>query len=728
MATPTITRRGLLVAGAAGGALLVGWTVWPRDYRSALAAGPGGYGFNAWLTIAASGQVTVAVPQAELGQGAYTAVAQMVADELGADWRTVGVEPALPEALQANLLLARESGAWWADERARRAAATATGGSSTVRGLEWPARLAGAEARDRLRRAAAARWDIDWTLTDARDGFVLAEGHRARFGELAEAAAALPAIDEPEIWTERAGRLTGHSLPRLDSPAKVDGQATFATDVRLPDMVHASVRMGPAGTLRLLAMQRDAVLKMPHVLAVVDHGDFVAVAARSWWAAERAADRLRPRWEVAGLVTQAALDAALDDTAAGDDWHRAAGDGSTGGLWDAGDALRASYRTAPLLHLAAEPLSATASVTATRAEVWAGSQAPSALRRTVADALDLSADAVTIYPTFVGGSFGRRATNEAGCQAAIVSCALGRPVQLTWGRSEDIRHDRAAPPARVRMAAQIGPGGTLSAWAARAVVARTEPDGGSPLDLPDPLDRAVPASAKTGTGLAYTVADWSLETATVPTRLPTGPWRGGGAVPMVFAAESFADELAARANIDPFSWRIEKLGADPRLAACLTRVVELGEWTGGVAGSGQGLAVCHVMGARVAVLAQVHADGERVVVDRLACAIDAGRLVNPAMVRSQVEGQLLFAAAAATGPAARVEDGVLGPPWLRDHRSGPEPEVRVALMPRTEEPGGVGSVVVPAVAPAIANALASVTGRRVRSLPLTLETPRAAAA
>ncbi len=729
-ARPTITRRGLLVAGGAGGALLVGWTIWPRDYRPSLAAGPGEHGFNAWLRIAETGPVTVLVPQAELGQGAYTGVAQMVADELGADWRTVGVEPALPGPLTANTALAREGGAWLAEERARRGAAAATGGASTVRGFEVAARAAGAEARDRLRRAAAKAWGIDWTATDARDGFVTADGQRARFGELAAAAAALPPIAEPEIWYGRADRLTGRPLPRLDAPAKVDGQASFATDIRLPDLVHASVRMGPGGTTRVAGLNRKAALAVRDALAVVERGSWVAVAARNWWAAERAAAALEPRWEVADMAGQAMLDAALDAAAAGDDWSQLAGAGSTGDLWSTGDAARATYATAPLPHLTAEPLSATATVTATRAEVWAGSQAPASLRAEVARALDLGVERVTVYPVLVGGSFGRRATNEAAAQAAIVSRELGRPVQLTWSRAEDIRHDRAASPTRVRMAARVAPGGALTGWAARAVTAGAPgPSPWGALDGAALLGRlASPAAADP---LPYPAAVWSLETAAVATRLPTGPWRGGGAVPLVFAAESFADELAARAGIDPFSWRIEKLGRDPRLAACLTRVTEIGGWTGGAAGSGQGVAVCRLFGARAAVLAVVHAQGGRIVVDRLSAAVDAGRLVNPDLVLQQVEGQLLFGASAALGTAARIEEGVLAPAGLRAQRPlrpADTPRLTVALMPRTDEPGGVGSVVVPAVAPAIANALASATGRRVRSLPLILEIPRAAAA
>ena len=711
-ATPHLTRRGLLVAGGVGGALLVGWAVWPRDYRSMVAAGDGEHGFNAWLKIAGDGRVTVAGPQTELGQGAYTAVAQMVADELGADWRTVGVEPALPAAAFANLVLARDDARWLAVERARRAAATATGGSSSVRALEWPARQAGAEARDRLRAAAAGEWDLDVVDTDVRDGFVLAGDRRARFGELAEAAAALPAIAEPELWFDRrdpttgapAPRLTGTSVPRLDPPAKVDGQASFAADVRLPDMVFARAAAGPGGTKRVAGLNRAAAQAVPDVLGVVESDGWVAVVARTTHAAERGLLASAPRWEVAGAADGAALARAL---AAADDWDRLAGVGDTDALWTDEDGPRATYTMAARLHLAAEPMAAAADVTRARAQVWAASQRPAALRAELAQRLGLAPDAVTVVPVFAGGSFGRRVTHQAALQAAVVSREMGRPVSLSWSRAEDIRHDRVGPPARVQLAAAEGPGGRLTGWAARLALARS--------DEPSPVERAGDDPLA---GLPYPVADWSVERASVATTLPTGPWRGGAAVPLAFAAESFADELAARARVDPFSWRIEKLGGDPRLAACLTRVVEIGGWTGGQPGSGQGLAVGRLMGARVAVLAAARVEGGRPVVDRLACALDAGRLVNPELVRQQVEGQLVFAAAAALGRPPTVENGVIGPAAFSAHGPlAPAPEIRVALMPRREEPGGVGSVVTPYVAPAIANALASATGRRWRDHP-----------
>ena len=708
-ATPTLTRRGLLVAGGLGGALVVGWAVWPREYRTLPPTAENEHAFNAWLTIARDGRVTVAVPQVELGQGAYTAVAQMVADELGADWRTVGVAPALPSAAQANLLIARGRGRWLADERARREGATLTGGSSTVRALEWPARAAGAEARDRLRTAAAAEWGVELADTDARDGFVVAGNRRARFGELAEAAAALPSIVEPQLWYARTDptgtpipRLTGTSVPRLDAPSKVDGQATYAADVRLPDMVFARAAAGPGGTTRVGGLDRAAAQAVPDVLGVVESDGWVAVVARHTDAAERGLQTAAPRWQVADAANGAALDRAL---AGVEDWDWAGGAGDTEELWTRDDRPRAAFTMAARAHFMPEPLAAAADVTRTRAQVWAASQMPAALADELAERLGLPRGAVTVVPVLAGGSFGRRASHQAAVQAAVVSREMGRPVSLSWSRAEDVRQDRVGPPARVLMAAAEGPGGALSAWGAR--VARAGDEETSPVALlaDDPL-----------AGLPYPVADWSVERAQVPTSLPTGPWRGGAAVPLAFAAEAFADELAARAGVDPFSWRIEKLGGDPRLAACLTEVAEIGGWTGGAPGSGQGLAIGRLMGARVAVLAAAHLEGSRPVVDRLACAVDCGRVVHPDMVRQQVEGQLLFAATAALASRPTYRHGFIGPASFAQGRMA-TPEVAVALMPRREEPGGVGSVVTPYVAPAIANALASATGRRWRDHP-----------
>jgi isoquinoline 1-oxidoreductase beta subunit len=295
-----ISRRRVIVAGGAGVGLVVAWGLWPREYRPNLATAPGETAFGAWLKIGEDGHVTVAVPQLEHGQGVYTALAQVVADELGADWRTVGVEAAPVNPLYANPLalesllegtLARLPQHLY-DSYARRADAMLTGGSTAIRMFEDDARDAGATARALLCKAAARRWGVDWTDCSVAAGFVVHGRERLRFAAIASAAAGESVPSPLPIGVAGAGKLAGQAVPRLDVPAKVDGSASFAGDIRLPDMVHAAIRQAPIGGGRLVGTDRAAADRIRGVLSVVETPDWVAAVATTWWAANRALDAL----------------------------------------------------------------------------------------------------------------------------------------------------------------------------------------------------------------------------------------------------------------------------------------------------------------------------------------------------------------------------------------------------------------------------------------------------
>ncbi len=320
-----LTRRRLLVAGGLGVGLAVGWTAWPRDYPLNIPLGPGELLFNAYVRIADDGRVIVAMPQAETGQGAWTGLAQIVADELGADWRAIAVEPAPIHPLFANQRfvadLAAEVGrapAALADDFARRAAIMVTAGSTSVRMFEMPMRLAAAAARAQLCAAAAARWGIEAEACDTRAGFVVAGDRRLRFGALAADAAALPPLAQPVLRLTSDNRLAGQPLPRLDSPAKLDGSANFAADVRLPGMVFAALRQPPLGGGALIGVDLAAADAVPGVMAVVQTPGWVAAVATTGWAAIRAVDAMRPRFRVDGpLVDDRMIGAALAEALAG---------------------------------------------------------------------------------------------------------------------------------------------------------------------------------------------------------------------------------------------------------------------------------------------------------------------------------------------------------------------------------------------------------------------------
>ena len=353
--TQTIDRRTLLVGGGVGVGLVVAWTAWPRAYPVNLVANPDERVFGAWLKIGTDGHVTVAVPQAEHGQGVYTVLPQIVADELGADWRTVGVEAAPVNPLYANPLGLRSllEGADDAlpagaiDEAARRAPVMLTGGSSSVRMFEDACRHAGAAARTLLCKAAARRWDVAWTDCAVDAGFVVHQGRRLRFADLAEAAAKETLPDPLPADAPGTGKLIGQSVPRIDVPAKVDGSANFAGDIRLPDMVHAAIRQAPRGNGRLVAMDRDAARRVRGVVAIVDRADWVAVVATTWWAADRGLAALAPRFETTGpAATTASIDAAL--TAALDGpGTRMAAVGDVAGAFRGARIVIAQYRVAP---------------------------------------------------------------------------------------------------------------------------------------------------------------------------------------------------------------------------------------------------------------------------------------------------------------------------------------------------------------------------------------------
>jgi isoquinoline 1-oxidoreductase beta subunit len=730
-----ITRRGVLIGGGAGIGLVAAWGLWPRDYAATLVAGPGEHPVGAWLRLGEDGRIVVAVPQAESGQGSWTGIAQIAADELGADWRTVAVEPAPLNPLYANPtgladllegMPAALPGGWRTGGGAW-PAPMLTAASSTIRMFEEPVRAAAAAARAVLCMAAADRWDGEWTTYRVEAGFVVDGDRRLRFGDLATAAAALTPPDPPPVGVAGAGRLMGRPLPRLDAPAKVDGSVDHAGDVRLPDMVHVRVRQGPPGDSRLVRVDREAARAVPGLVGIVERPGWVAAAAVTGWSADRALDALAPRFATVGAVPDdAAIEASLLRALA-TDGDAVATQGDVAAVLAGAGAIHADYRAAAAVHAAIETPGATAAWTGDRLTVWMQTEAPGLHRTEIAAAVGVDPGAVTIHPMQIGGSFGTALDATVAVQAAVIATELKRPVSLVWSRGEALLHDRYRPPALARMAARLGPGGAILGWRAQLAT--------SPVGLPlarqllpgpaaaalrlDPVDRYAAAGLAPPYRLpAYAVTHHSADVA-----VPTGHLRAGAHGYTCFFAESFLDELALAAGAEPVSYRIGMLGGEPRLARCLSTVASLGGWEGGVAGSGQGIAAHMFRGSHIAVMAEAHGEGGRIVVDRLVAAVDVGRVVNPDLVRQQVEGGLIFGLAHALGAATGFDRGlatVRGFDTLRLPRLADTPDITVELIRSDEAPGGVAELAVPPVAPAIANAIRAATGYRIRTLPLRM--------
>ena len=734
---PQIDRRTLLIGGGAGIGLVVAWSLWPRRYVPNLTADKGETLFGAWLKIGDDGHVTVAVPQAEHGQGVYTTLPQIAADELGADWRTVAVEPAPLNPLYANPFGAEELFEGqddtvlkrWRDAHAVRTGLMLTAGSSSVRAFEDDLRAAGAAARVLLCKAAAKRWGVEWQACSTAAGFVVHGKQRLRFAELAAEAAGSSVPDPLPLRGDTTGRLSAQSLPRLDAPAKIDGSANFAGDVRLPDMVYASIRQGPVGNSKLLHVDRAAADRVRGVLQVVTNDRWVAAVANNWWAANKALDALAPRFETRGAVVttesiKAALKAALDGPGT-----RIVAQGDLAPVFKGARVITAEYQVDLAAHAAIETMTATAHLHDGWLDLWLPTQAPGLARSAAAAAIDLSEEAVLVHPMLIGGSFGANLETECAAQAAVLAQALKRPVQLVWSRAEDLLHDRYRPPAMARMTARLGANGQILGWLAKIAAPATGHElaerllgGDTGFRTALSLTTAGDPYAVAGARPFYRIPAFAVDHHPADIGVPTGHWRSGAHSYTAFFTECFLDELAHVAGTEALSFRIGMLGGDARLARCLSTAASLGGWEGGVAGSTQGIACHSFRGSNIAVLVEAHVgEGQAVSVDRIVAAVDCGRQINPDVVKQQIEGGLLFGMAAATGGATGFHAnlatargfGDLGLPRLAD-----TPDITVEMISSEAQPGGVSELAVPPVAPAIANALQAATGSRLRTLPL----------
>lgn len=741
--TSGLSRRSVLIGGGAAAGLLVAWGVWPRTYRPNLAVGANETLINAFLKIDTAGQIIVIVPQLEMGQGITTILPQILADELGADWRTIAVQGAPVSPLYANILLAKQflandwtnlaggAGKWAMEQIATRDAMMLTDGDTSLPMFAQSYREAGAAARVLLCKAAAARWDVPWESCDIIDGLVTDGQRRLRTGELAASAAAfaLPDILPLRSPDDRENRLIGQDVPRLDLPSKVDGTHVYASDVRLPDMVFASIRQGPVNALRLRSLNEGAAKQVTGFLDVVKQPGWVAATGTNWWAANKALDMLDPIFEVpAPAITSDAIEQALEKGFTSDQGKRIFSEGDLAAAFSGAGLMRGDYRAAPALHLAMEPPCATARVGDDRAEIWVASQAPAFCRRAVARALGISEDTVTLYPLAAGGSFDRNMDHDAAVQAAIIAQQIRRPVQLLYSRAEDILSDRPRPPAHARMVAKLTPGGMIEALSAKISAPNADAETWMRIAHHRPAmeaaresSRHADARAVSGLPGPYSIPHQAVDHYPAHIPIPTGRWRGQADSYTCFFREAFMDELAADAGAEPFSFRIRHLGKDPALARCLTTVTSMAGWQGGIAGSGQGLACHRMRGGAIALMVDTSLDGGGLRIRSILAVVDVGAQPHNDIARQQIEGGIIFGLSAAVGGATYYDKGLptrailgrLGLPRLATIG-----DVRIEFIESGKEPAGVGEIGVPPVAPALAGALFTLTGRRHRALPL----------
>jgi isoquinoline 1-oxidoreductase beta subunit len=718
-----VSRRTFLVSSAAGAFVLFFRVDGATRATEAAELSSDATQVGTWIRIAPNGIVTISVGSSEMGQGAMSGLAQILAEDLMVDWKRVRAEHAPADPAFGNPLFHFQL----------------TGGSSSIRGYYATLRKAGATAREMLIAAAAQTWGVPPTDCRASKGTVVntVDGRTLDYGALAALAATMPVPEDPPLVADAALRLIGRPVKRVDIPAKVDGSAVYGIDVRVPGMAYAVVKHCPTlgGTLAAPpAVPKGALAVVPlTVIAGTGRGtevagmvNAVAVVAENTWYAIRAAAQVKATWNVppsssaidsASLLTQARELLGTGPAAVAESV------GDTAAILDDPEVpvLERTYTLPYLAHATMEVPSCTVRLTADRCEIWAPTQGQAIAVSTATAITGLAADRVTIHTTFLGGGLGRKFEQDFISQAIQTAKAIGRPVKLMWTREEDFARDQYRPMAAVRVRAALGAAGNVAAWQYRncspSITVQRRPTFTG-------IDSQAIDGSTTATGCTYAFDTRLVEHVLHPAPVPVGYWRSVGHSINSFAVESMIDELADTAGIDPYEYRRRLLASDPRGLAVLDRVASMARW-GSPAPSGRarGIAFSWSFDSAVAQVFEISAPASgRITIHNVWCAIDCGRAVNPNSVAAQMEGGIVHGISAALWGQVTFTAGRAGVRNFDGYpmvRMSQMPTVKVSVMPPDPAApiGGVGEPGVPPAAPALANAYAKLTGQRIRDLP-----------
>ncbi len=717
MSATTVSRRRFLQtsAGAVAG-LVIGFHL-PTGVRRVLAqegegAAPALPDPNAFLRIGADGAVTILLAHSEMGQGVWTTLPMLIAEELECDLSQVKVEHAPAAPAYRHTAYGMQM----------------TGGSTSTWSEYDRYRQAGALGRALLVQAAANEWGVEPSACRAEKGFVLHGENKLSFGHLAAAAAELPAPAEVTLKDPADWKLIGKPTPRLDSHVKVTGEAEFGLDVRFPGLTVAVVQRSPVFGGKVKSFKADKAQAVPGVRAVVEVPTGVAVVGDHFWAVKKGRDALEIEWDLGpGAATDSdALWAQYRDLAGKPGLKAAAAGDAAGKLAGAEGAVEAVYELPFLAHATMEPMNCTVKVDAEGCEIWAGTQFQTMDQASAARILGIPPEKVKIHTQFLGGGFGRRATptSDFVSEAVEVAKAAKVPVKVVWTREDDTRGGYYRPMALHRIKAALGDGGLPAAWDQTIVCQSLL--AGTPFEammVHDGIDATAVEGAADSPYLAK-VPDHFVGLHSPPVPVPTLWWRSVGNTHTAFAMESFVDELAHAAGVDPVAYRRNFLAGKARHLGVLELAAEKAGWGKPLAaGRARGVAVHESFGSYVAQVAEVSAEGGEIRVHRVVCAADCGVVVNPAGVVAQMESGIVFGLSAALHSELTLKGGRVQQSNFHNYkvlRLDECPAIEVHLVPSREKPGGAGEPGTPPIAPAVANAVFAATGKRLRRLPMKL--------
>ena len=710
----TVSRRSFLKASSAvsAGGLLMSVAI---PSGPAAAAGlvhtP-----NAWVHISDDNTITLISARSEMGQGVYTSMPMLIAEELNVDLKRVKVAMAPPNTkLYGNALLGGPQ---------------LTGGSTSVRDGWEKLRIAGAQVREMLISAAAAKWNVDRSTLKAENGWVIGQGkgQKASYGQLSAAASKLPVPEKVSIKDPSEFRIVGKKTTRLDTPAKVNGTAVFGIDVKLPGMVYASLEQSPVigGTVK--SVDSSAAKKMPGVIDVVQIPDGVAVVADTYWHARKARSALKIDWDEganANLNTAAML--AGTKAAAGTGKPlvlKTVGDPEAAINAQGANVVRAEYICPNLSHSPMEPMNFTAWYQGNKMQLIGPTQWQDAAQASIAKAVGLDPKDVSLETTFLGGGFGRRIDIDFIIQAAQISKAVGKPVKLLWTREDDMTHDFYRPLGVHNIAAAVGADGKPTAMTLRftsqSITGRVF---GLPAEVQDPLMTEAMMAP-------YEIPATRHDVVKHDAGLRVGYWRSVSHFQNCFANETFIDELAAAAKTDPVAYRMSLVSKSPRFQNVIKLATEKAGWgSAPAAGRGRGIAIMEGYDTYMAMVTEVSMKDGAPVVHRVVAAADLGRMVNPDTVEAQIQSSVIFGLSAALWDEITVDKGRVQQTNFDKYRlmrNNEAPQIDVILVQSTEKPGGIGEPATAIIGPAVGNAIFAASGKRVRRMPFTAENIAAA--